>query len=334
MSVQAPTLRSDQIRLALDEAIARGDQRFFSLLSRHGNLPGPQPNTDLAAAVGDLLASRREAQALVRQMLVLDEREAPGQSPQIFLIMVAAQALAARIIAKIDVDGSWQELQVLAGDPRKLVRDGVVRALERVAVQQGGGAALARLAAWTDGFLQAAVALEALALRPVLDRMQPSDVGELLARLDETATLAEEARRADERTQGRRRLLEALADALPPIAARFPDALAWLAGRATTQQPELRQAIELCLVGLKRHSLTDDALDPIRKALDGSVPPLRDPTHYKGPTRGRGRKAQRREQRRLISPAGPRPPRSAGAAPRWRSARRRPRCRGRAAGRR
>lgn len=298
MSASAPLLRNDQIRLSLDDAITRNDRRFFSLLSQFGGLPGPRPNADLAVAAGDLLASRREAHRLVREMLELDERDAPGQSPQVFLIMVGAQVLASRILSNFEVEDSWGSLQVLAGDARKPVRDGVVLALERLGVKLGGDALLARLNAWTDGFLQAAVAVETLALRSVLDRTPVTAVEELQARLDEATTLAEQARRADERTQGRRRLLEALAAAIPPVAARFPALMRWLEVRVTTQQPELRAAFEQCVQGLQRQGLNDDALDPIRRALDGSVPALRDPTHYKGPTRGRGRKAQRREQRR------------------------------------
>jgi serine/threonine-protein kinase len=295
-----PALRNEQLRLSLEEALSRGaPQRFFSLLGRHGGLPGPRPNLDLAAAVGDELASHRaHAQRLLDTMARLDEREAPGQSAQAFLLVVAAQTLGSRVMVGHEVERSWDGLQELAGDPRKVARDGVVAALERLGVRLGGAALLERLAPWTDGFLQGAVALEALARRLVLDRTPHEAVPLLEARLDELIALAGEARRADERTQGRRRLLETIAEFMPPLVARHQSLLPWLQRCLTTQQPELRDALESCIPALKRLSLTDELLDPLRQSLDGSRPALRDPTHYKGPTRGRGRKAQRREQRR------------------------------------
>ncbi|MCS6900479.1 MAG: hypothetical protein RMJ98_12655 [Myxococcales bacterium] len=294
------SLRNDPIRLSLDEALTTGSPlRLFSLLGRYGGLPGPRPNLDLAIAVGDLLASYQGgAQRLLDAMASLDEREAPAQSPQIFLLIVAAQTFAGRVLVGYEVDRSWQGLQDLAGDPRKPARDGVVHALERLGAKLGGDVLVERLAPWMDGFLQAAVGVEALARRPVLDRLPLSAQGALSGRLEEAIRLAEGARRSDERTQGRRRLLEALAQFLPPILARNPGLLPWLQGWLTAEQPELRETFERCLSGLRRHGLGDDALDPLRGALDTSRPPLRDPTHYKGPTRGRGRKAQRREQRR------------------------------------
>lgn len=292
-------LRNEQIRIAFDEAVTRGDGRFFSLLSRFGGLPGPRPNVDLALAAGDLVVSRGAAsEPLLRQMLALDEREADAKSGMIFVMQVAAQALAGRILAGFDVETSWQRLQDLAGDNRKPARDGVTVALERLAVRLGGGAVLTRLSSWTDGFLQAAVALDALGRRTVLDVITPAAVGELVARVEEATAFAEAARRADERTQGRRRLLEALSDALPPMVQRFPAMLEWFEGRVVTTQPELRAALEQAVAGMQKLGMSDELLDPTRRALDGSVAPLRDPTHYRGPTRGRGRKAQRREQRR------------------------------------
>ncbi len=298
-TITSSGLRNDQIRLAFDEAIARGDGRFFALLSRFGGLPGPRPNVDLALAAGDLIVARgAEADALLRQMLALDDHEADAKSAQVFLLQVAAQALAGRILKKYDAEQSWQRLEELAGDLRKPVRDGATVALERLCVKLGTGVVLARFASWTDGFMQAAVMLDTLARRPSIDALTPDSVDVLRERIEEAATLAEHARRAEERTQGRRRLLEAIADALPPIAQRFPAILTWLEERAVTQQPELRAAFEQTLVGLTRLNLGNEQLDPLRRALDTSLTPLRDPTNYRGPTRGRGRKAQRREQRR------------------------------------
>lgn len=300
MNQPEQSLRNDHIRLALEEAISgNSTQRLFSLLSRHGGLPGPRPNFDLAAAVGDQIASHRAgAQQLLDKMARLDEREAPGQSAQAFLLIAAAHTLGACVLMGYQTDRAWQGLQELAGDARKVARDGVVSTLERVGARLGGDTLIEHLAPWTDGFLQSAVALEVLARRPVMDRTPLQATEALSERLGEMVDLAEEARRSDERTQGRRRLLEGIAEFLPPLLARHQGLLPWFQERLATQQPELRESFERCVQSLKRYALSDETIDPLRQALDGSRAPLRDPTHYKGPTRGRGRKAQRREQRR------------------------------------
>jgi hypothetical protein len=297
--LKSSPLRNDAIKRSLDLALTSPDRRLFVLLAQHGNLPGPRPNHELAEAIGGELVARGQiSDALIREMLSLDERQAPGTSSQVFLLMVGAHALASRIQAGFDERASFEALEELAGDARKVVRDGVVSALERLAVDKKGDAAalLARLASWSGGFLQAAVVLEAFTRRPVLDQLH--DAAGLVAFFDAAADLVENASRAEERTQGRRRLLEVFEQSLPPAAMRFPAVMSWFGQRGSHQQPELRQALEHALDRLRKLGADDTALDPIRQAIDASAPPLRDPTHYKGPTRGRGRKAERRGVRR------------------------------------
>lgn len=297
MTVRGQPLRNDAMRQALDRALESGDRYLFSLLTRFGNMPGPRPNVELAEAMGDELASRKaQADRLIIEMCTLDERQAPGQSAQAFLMYVGAHALASRYLAGYEAKRALDGLHEMAGDARKSVRDGVVSALARLLASAHGKALIEQFSSWTDGFLQAAVVLEAVARREVLDKLDDPEA--LLARLDEATTLVEEASRAAERSQGRRRLLEVLPGAITVIAHRFHEALGWLEQRAKSQQPELHLALEHTLAALQKAGHVDADLDPIRKALDDARGPLRDPTHYKGPTRGRGRKAQRRSERR------------------------------------
>jgi hypothetical protein len=290
-------LRNDAMRQALDRALSSSDRYLFTLLARFGNLPGPRPNYELAEAMGDELASRRTAaDPLIIEMCSLDERQAPSQGSQVFLIVVGCHALAARYLVGFDRERAVDGLHELAGDPRKVVRDGVISALARLLKSADTAEILERLAGWTDGFLQAAVALEAVSSREVLERVR--DGGLLVSRLEEATSLAENAGRAAERTQGRRRLLEVIPEAITAMGPRFPEVVGWLERRGATKHPELHASLEQALAGLQRAGVVDSDLDPVRKALDGSRPPLRDPTHYKGPTRGRGRKAQRRTERR------------------------------------
>jgi hypothetical protein len=297
--LKSPLLRNEAIKRSLDLALTSTDRRLFVLLSQHGNLPGPRPNDALAEAIGDELVARGQvSDPLIHEMISLDERQAPGTSSQAFLLVVGAHALVSRIQAGFDERSSFEALEELAGDPRKAVRDGVVSALERLAIHRKGdaGELLARLGPWTGGFLQAAVVLETFARRPVLDQLHEGEG--LVGFFDAAADLVENASRAEERTQGRRRLLEVIEQSLPPAAMRFPAVMSWFERRGSSQQPELRQALEHAIDRLRKLGADDAALDPIRHAIDASAPPLRDPTHYKGPTRGRGRKAERRGVRR------------------------------------
>lgn len=291
---ETTTLRSEALRDALDRTIASGDRYLFSLLVRHGNLPGPRPNEELAAAFGDELAARgAAADRVIAELVGMDETRARGTSAEAFLPYVGAHALGARIARKYDERRSADALEEMAGDARKVVRDGVVATLVRLAPKLD---LPTRLASYFEGFLQAAVALEAMSNRDVLDRI--ADPTDLLERLDEATTLAEKAGRAAERTQGRRRLLEVLGMTIPVFATRYPAVVAWVGGRATTKQPELRVAFEEALTALTRAGAPTETLDTLRHALDGSAAPRRDPTTYMGPTRGRGRKANRRAERK------------------------------------
>ena len=292
------TIRSEALLQALDRALTSSDRRVLQLLVRHGNLPGTRPNHDLAAAFGDELAARgKVTDAFVRELCEVDEMRAQGNSGEAFLPLAGAHALASRILAGYDPKGSWRALAELAADTRKVVRDGVIAALTRLAMATPGAAdeIMRKLGEWTTGFLPAAVALEMLAQRDVLERL--TDVDALVARLEESTSLAEHASRAEERTQGRRRLLEVLGDVLPKFGARVPRVLAWLIERASLKQPEVRVAFEAALLGLTRAGIAHGDLDPLRRVLDDSAPPRRDPTTYVGTTRGRGRKAQRRSSR-------------------------------------
>src|SRR5262249_62311955 len=140
-----------------DRAIVTGEaSELFDLLERSSGLPGPRPNLDLARALGLSIARHAgRADRLLRALL-----DAAGEFPQI----VAALALAARSIAGVDPRGAMERLSQMAEDPRRHVRSGVVSAL-RLRIEKLGEPAVVELASWTDGYLQAHVALSALADR-------------------------------------------------------------------------------------------------------------------------------------------------------------------------
>ncbi len=269
---------------ALDRALATGDTAdLFEQLSRGSGLPGPRPNLDLARAVGQALA-RHEGRA---DRIVAELARADAEYPRI----VAAQALAARSLpspgrSRARIEEALADLQALAEDGRHLVRTGIVEAL-RLRLQTLGDPAVADLAAWTDGYLQAHVALEALADRTWLTTLPTS--ASLLARLEEAFTLADTSPRSAERTQGMRALRQGLPTQIAAFAARFPETLSWLEQKTTCSRPETREVIAATIRSMRRSVLSDAEAGRLAALLDASAKPRRDADRVVHGTRKRGR---------------------------------------------
>ncbi len=258
---------------------------------RSSGLPGPRPNLDLARAVGRALAEGegRTADRLVAEL---------GRAEQEYIRVVAAFALVARSLPKGEASGrggrraaprapeALAALQDLAEDPHHLVRLGVVEAL-RMRVLALGEGAVDELAAWTDGYLQAHVALEALADRALLDGL-PSGEG-VLARLEEAFALADASPRSAERTQGMRALRQGMSAQIPVFAARFPETLAWLSQKAASTRPETREVVAGAIRALRRSVISDVEAGRLSALLEASAKPPRDPTRVVQGTRKRGR---------------------------------------------
>jgi len=62
---------------------------------------------------------------------------------------------------------------------------------------------------------------------------------------------------------------------------------------ALVKEPALREAIEKNLEGSRLVGRYGSEIDRVRTALRDALPPPRNPDHYVGPTRGRGRKRGR-----------------------------------------
>jgi hypothetical protein len=178
-----------------------------------------------------------------------------------------------------------------ADDLRFRVRDVVPSALARVGAASGD-ALVPLLADWMDGFFHAAAALRALATPEFSSRLQVGN--EVVARLDEAFELARGANRAAQRYPGFKALVDALATAPGALAARFGvvvfDMLARWAG---SKDPLLRGVVTKNLSDTRLAGRYGDEIARVRAALDASAAPPRNPDHYVGPTRGRGRKRGR-----------------------------------------
>lgn len=280
-SPRVPTeaLKSSRLEAALEQALAHEKtDDLFDLLARASGLPGPRANMDLARAMGLSIAGHKgRADGLLRRMIATDQE---------FVRLIAAITLGARSIAGIDVKTALAGLQDLAGDARHAVRSGVVLAL-RLRITALGEAAVDELAAWTDGYLQAHVALEALAERSILDAL-PS-AAPVIARLDEAFALADKSKRADERLQGVRTLRAGLPKQIVTFAARYPELIGWVEQAAGLKRPETREVVAEAIRLLRKANLSDAEAKRLDALMTASAKPPRDPSRIVEGTRKRSK---------------------------------------------
>jgi hypothetical protein len=235
-----------------------------------------------------IAAAGSRGQALLVELRALDGRRAPAGTVEEFLPVIAALVLGARFLGGARTAPVLADLRPLAEDPRHLVREAVVIALGEMGRARGEELALA-LSSWTDGYLSSAVALDSLTQRHWLDAMKSGAV--MLMRFDEAFSLVESASRSDQRTQGYRALVKALAEAPARAMARFPDAtLAWIETRVATSDVELHATLGAYLEKARARGHGASRLEGIDDKLQAAAPPRRDPKTYVGPTRQRGAK--------------------------------------------
>jgi hypothetical protein len=279
-------IRNERLAAALDRAVTAGDDTDLQELLRRGSgLPGPRPNFDLARAVGEAIARyEKRADRLVSTLARNDDE---------YGRIVAAQVFAVRSLPGKDpkktrarVAEALSDLQQLAEDPRHLVRLGIVEAL-RTRIEALGEAAIDDLSAWTDGYLHAHVALEALADRMLLTKL-PSGEG-VLARLEEAFALADASPRSAERTQGMRVLRQGMPAQIAAFAARYPETLAWLEKKTSSTRPETREVVAGAIRVMRRALISDPEAMRLTALLDASGKPPRDPSRVVQGTRKRGR---------------------------------------------
>lgn len=282
-------LKSARFEAALARAIDTGDTaELYDLFERTSGLPGPRPNLDLARALGLAIAGHEgRADRLLATLIASDDE---------YHRIVAAMALASRSLAGARGAGKQRSaafvasalasLQGLAEDPRHLVRAGVIEAL-RTRIAALGDPAVAELAAWTDGYLQAHVALEALADRTLLAALQ--DPFAVISRLDEAFELADASGRAAERSQGMRVLRQAMPAQIAAFAARFPEALRWLEAKTASTRPETREVVAGAIGAIRRAVVSDAEAARLSALLGASAKPLRDPSRLVHGTRKRGK---------------------------------------------
>ena len=293
-------LKSEGLQRALEGALKGERRRLDALLSRHGGLPGPNPNVKLGAAFGEALAAEDPGRAL-RLALELARHQTDGESSDTFLPVAGVFglcALARRLDREPrDVDGA---LLSLAGDERAGVRIGTTQALAAMAARGGADALVKRAEGWLfaedreERYAAAATALDAITDPHSI--AEATDRQAVLSYLDGVIREVVEAPRSAERSPSRRRLLAALRDALVRVVPAYADAPAWLEAHcAEAKHEDLRVLIDDVLGRLRTAKLGHAELVAMHDALASSAKPPRDPTRTNEEARGRGRKRRRRK---------------------------------------
>jgi len=302
MKPKAPQLglKSEPLRAALQKALAGRDDELVRLLCHHGGLPAPRPNLDLAAAFGAEIAA--QPGDVTRLLVRLGAEDAAPDTAQAFLPVAAAHAWAACLRqgrGTRETRQAWAALEELAADERAPVRLGTLEALAVLASKQGlADRLLSEATDWLGGDdLARRLGASALVVEALGDGRFLSALGDpdaVFAYLSLVVELVATAPRAAERLDARRRLLASFPKTLAAVAGNWrggEKGRQWLADVcADARQPDLRDALAAAIVKLRTssHGQGDAVADGLRKALDGSAKPPRDPTRIR-PGKGRGK---------------------------------------------
>jgi hypothetical protein len=293
-------LKSEVLRAALGAAIAGDSRKLEDLLCRHGGGADQRPNLRLAAALGAEMAALPVPP--VRLLAKFASDDAAPDDPRVFLPIAAAHAWVAHLRANPHDPVAWAALAELAADERPPVRVGTLDALSSFALRPGGALTLVAGALdWLSvedrekRFLAAALAIEALGKRQVITALasEPS----LLDYLSRAIGEAVDARRSAERQDGRRRLLMSLPPTLASVVATLSSddwGPAWFEQIcASAEHPDVRKALSDTILRLRKTSLGHGSViaQRLRRVLEGSAKPLRDPSRLR-PGTGRGKSSR------------------------------------------
>lgn len=290
--------QSEALQEALKQALAGRPAELERLLCRMGAVVTARPNLKLAAAFGAEMAAAPGVTAPLLARLGGDD--AAPDTDRAFLPIAAAHGWAGRVRARRELEPAWAALFELAADERAPVRVGTLDALMDLGLRDADEL-VARAARWLEAedrelrYGAAASIIEVLG-----DRRVVAKVGrhrELLDYLSRVIAEAAEAPRAASRSESRARLLAVLPRALAGVVADFSaggEGQTWL--DAECQQathPDLRAVLSDATVVLRGPAYGQGAVaDSLRRTLEGSAKPLRDPTRLR-PGTGRGKASRR-----------------------------------------
>jgi len=298
-------LKSEALKLALDKARRGNVDDLEALLARHGNMPAPRPNLELAAAFGVEIASQTgDVTALLAGLAAND---ADPETAFVFLPIAASYGWVALIRAKRDVEAAWDAMPELLSDERGPVRLGVREALSQLCTQPGQSDRLVtRGLGWLEDiddrdrrFGVAAVVLEVLAEKTVLANLV--DDAALRDYLSRVLADASDAPRTASRMDSYRRVLLSLPRCLAATLAssgasgqQAEAAQEWLRNECViAEHPPVRDALSAAIAQLRisAHGQSAGVVSALRSSLEGSAKPPRDPSRIRQGL-GRGKRSR------------------------------------------
>jgi hypothetical protein len=294
-------LGSAELKQKLAAAVAGRPDDLAFWLSRFGGMPSTRPNLALASGFGAEAASYGDK--ALRVLAFLAGNDAAPDTAEVFLPIAASYGYAALIRRKIAVRPSWDAIFLLAADERPSVQRATTAALTDLAASTSPDALIAEVDQWIahedrdERWNSLRVACQVLAERHAMEAI--GDREGWLDRLTRILTDLSDAPRAAERSEGRRRLLEALPAAIALVAASFratPNGVDWLEAEcARATQVDVRAALAASIDHMRRRGASEktEVLEALRTALASSAKPDRHAARRQIGT-NRGKKQQTR----------------------------------------
>ena len=294
-------LGSAELKQKLTIAIAGRPAELAFWLTRFGSMPSTRPNLGLASGFGAEIAAHGDR--ALRVLAYLGANIASPDTAEVFLPIAAAYGYTALIRRKVSVRAAWEAVFGLAADERTPVQLAMITALTDLAASTTPDALIAEVDAWIghedrdERWSALMVAVSVLSERHVMEAI--TDRAGWLDRLSRILTDIGDAPRAAERSEGRRRLLAALAPAIALVAASFrasPNGVEWLEAEcARATQVDVRNALSAAIDQLRKRGSSEkvEVLEALRAALASSAKPDRHAARRKEGT-NRGKKEQTR----------------------------------------
>lgn len=294
-------LKSEAMKVALDQALRGRADELRGLLARHGNMPSPSPNLELAAAFGTEIAS--QARDVTALLTALAATRADADTADVFVPIAAAYGWVALARSSPDNQAAWNAVHDFLADERTPVRAGMRDALVRhCGYPYQSDRLIAQVLRWMDDdgedaqFGVAAVITEVFARKTIIAKMaDPSLLREFLSR---ALAAVGDAPRSASRWDSYRRLLAALPAGIAACVASAGSAStlthaahAWLTNECTiAREPSVRGILSETIIQLRAPSYGQAAsqVDALHTALAAGTKPNRR-TERKRPGQGRGK---------------------------------------------
>jgi hypothetical protein len=289
------------MKVALDQALRGRLDDLQGLLARHGNMPSPAPNLELAAAFGIEIASQpRDVTAL---LTTLAATHADADTADVFVPIAAAYGWVALTRSSPDHQAAWNAVHDFLADERPPVLMGIRDALVRhCGYPYQADGLIAQVLRWMDDdgedaqFGVAAAITEVFAKKSIITKLaEPSLLRDFLSR---ALAAVGDAPRSASRWDSYRRLLAALPVGIAACVASAGSgsvlahaAHAWLNNECTiAREPSVRSILSQAIIQLRApsHGLAASQVDALHAALAAGTKPTRRAERMR-PGQGRGK---------------------------------------------